>query len=193
MKIYLHINREGFSNCYLVVNEKTSEAVIVDPGQIMGELIERIESNSYRISGILITHNHGSHIRGLRTLMKIYAPKIYGADWAIAGHDTTVIAGDGRIRLAGFTVSYMNIPGHTIDSIIYRIENVLFTGDSILAGQNGSTTSSYSAHILRQNIENKIFSLQDSTVILPGHGPPSSVGAERSFNIDMTRPLPHRG
>ena len=187
MKIYFHLNLGGFSNCYVVANETIREAVIIDPGQITEEIIDKIESGSYKLTGVFITHNHGSHVHGLRTLRKIYTPKIYAADWEVAGSDTNVITGDGKVHIAGLTVRYMALPGHTADSMVYKIGNVLFTGDTLSAGKIGTTNSSYSDFILRNNIERKIFSEQDSTVLMPGHGPPTCVGGEKRFNLDMVR------
>lgn len=177
----------GFSNCYLVVNEKTKEVILIDPGKVTEAIIRQLEENCYKLTAILITHNNGSHAQGLKTLTKIYSPKIYGADWDIAGNATNVITGDGKIRIAGLSVRYVMLPGHTTDSIVYKIENVLFVGDSISAGLLGSTNSSYSSQILRANIKEKIFSQQDTTIILPGHGPPTTVGAEKLFNSDMLK------
>ena len=147
----------GFSNCYLVVNEKTKEVILIDPGKVTEAIIRQLEENCYKLTAILITHNNGSHAQGLKTLTKIYSPKIYGADWDIAGNATNVITGDGKIRIAGLSVRYVMLPGHTTDSIVYKIENVLFVGDSISAGLLGSTNSSYSSQILRANIKEKIF------------------------------------
>ena len=113
MKIYFHLNLGGFSNCYVIANEFKKEAVIIDPGQITEEIIDKIETDSYTLAVVFITHNHGSHVHGLKTLRKIYTPKIYAADWEVAGKDTTVITGDGRVRIAGLTVRYMALPGHT--------------------------------------------------------------------------------
>ena len=118
-------------------------------------------------------------------MLKIYSPKIYGADYEIAGENTNVITSDGTLRLAGLIVKYMTLPGHTSDSMIYQIGNAIFTGDSISAGKLGNTNSSYSSHLLRRNINDKIFSQQENTVLFPGHGPPTSVGAEIRYNIDM--------
>ncbi|MGP1459256.1 MAG: MBL fold metallo-hydrolase [Treponema sp.] len=187
MKVYVHLNPQGFSNSYLVVNEKTNDALLIDPGHVTEPLITQLEENRYLLAAILVTHNHGSHVQGLKTLSKIYAPKIYGADWDIAGDRTNVISGDGKIRVAGLSVRYIMLPGHTTDSMVYKIENVLFTGDSISSGLLGSTNSSYSSQILRVNIEEKIFSEQDATVIFPGHGPPTTVGAEKLFNSGMLK------
>lgn len=189
MKIYYHVNPQGFSNTYIITNEKSKEAIIIDPGQMNEEIIAQIESNGLKLTSVLITHNHPSHVNGLKTMLKIYSPKIYGADWEIAGKETTVLNGDGKMRLAGMTVHYMTLPGHTADSMIYKIGNVLFTGDTISAGEIGSTNSSYSSHILRRNINEKILSQQENTVIMPGHGPPTSVVAERNFNMAIQKSL----
>lgn len=189
MKIYYHVNPQGFSNTYIITNEKSKEAIIIDPGQMNEEIIAQIESNALKLTSVLITHNHPSHVNGLKTMLKIYSPKIYGADWEIAGKETTVLNGDGKMRLAGMTVHYMTLPGHTADSMIYKIGNVLFTGDTISAGEIGSTNSSYSSHILRRNINEKILSQQENTVIMPGHGPPTSVVAERNFNMAIQKSL----
>lgn len=181
MKVYFHLNVGGFSNCYLVVNENTNEAIIIDPGKITEELISEIENNHLKLTAVLITHNHGSHVDGLKTLRKIYAPKIYAADWEVAGNDTTVINGDGKTKIAKMQVRYMTLPGHTSDSVVYNIGNILFTGDVLTAGEIGSTNSSYSEYILRSNIEQKIFSQLDSVILMPGHGPPTTLGAVKAF------------
>ncbi len=185
MKVYFHLNLGGFSNCYIVVNEKTSEAIIIDPGKITEEIISRIEDNHLKLVGVFVTHNHGSHAGGLHTLRKIYSPKIFAADWEVAGEDTTVISGDGTIKIAKMIVKYMSLPGHTADSVVYEIGNILFTGDILSAGEIGSTNSSYSEYILKSNIEKKIFSQQDNVILMPGHGPPTTLGAVKAFTADF--------
>ncbi len=181
MKIYFHLNEGGFSNCYLVVDEVSNQAIIIDPGKITKEIIARIEDNHLNLAAVLITHNHGSHADGLRTLRKIYSPKVFAADWAVAANDTTVITGDGTTEIEGIQVSYLTIPGHTSDSVVYGIGSILFTGDVLLSGEIGKTNSSYSEYILRSNIEHKIFSQLESTILMPGHGPPSTLGAAKAI------------
>lgn len=185
MKVYFHLNINGFSNCYLVVNESAKEAIIIDPGKITEEIITQIEENSLKLAAVLVTHNHESHVEGIKTLQKIYSPKIYAADWEIAGTQTNVITGDGRLKLAKMNIYHMAVPGHTSDSVVYKIGNILFSGDAIFAGSMGSTNSSYSKFILQSNIEKKILSQLDGTIVMPGHGPPSTIEALKQFNFDL--------
>ena len=185
MKIYFHLNIGGICNTYVVVNEETKEALIVDPGSLNPQVINQIETEHYNLVAVLITHNHASHINGLKTLMRIYSPKIYSSDWEILDNQTEVITGDGKIRIPGMSVNYYTVPGHTADSMVYKIGNVLFTGDSLSAGKLGTTNSSYSKHILKSNLEEKILSQEENTVVLPGHGPPTTIGAELNFNIHL--------
>lgn len=185
MKVYFHLNLKGFSNCYVVVNEKAKEAIIIDPGKITEGIIKQIENDNLKLTAVLITHNHGSHVDGIKTLRKIYNPKIYAADWEVAKNDTNVLMGDGKIRVAKMNVRYMTIPGHTADSIVYGIGNLFFTGDVLFAGSMGSTNSSYSEFILRTNIENNIFSQQDGVILMPGHGPPTTLEAARMFLMEQ--------
>lgn len=187
MKIYFHLNLEGFSNCYVIVNEESREALIVDPGQITTEIINHIEIGGYKLAGVLISHNHGSHVAGLETLRKIYNPKVYAADWEVAQNDTYVLKDDGIIQAAGLDVEYFSLPGHTNDSMAFKIGNVLFTGDSLSACKIGGANSKFSERNLIKNIEQKILSQTDDTVIMPGHGPPTTVGTERAFNPKLAK------
>lgn len=185
MKVYFHYAVEGFSNVYLVGNEKTGEALIVDPGMMDRELLGHIENNRFRIDAVLITHNHESHIRALQTLLRIYKPKVYAADAELKGIKTTILQGDGTFAAAGFAVRYYAAPGHSPDSLMYQIENVVFTGDAISAGRIGGTNNVYGKRNLLTHLRNKLLTQSDDTILMPGHGPPSTVGAERLFNSEL--------
>ncbi|HOS31469.1 MAG TPA: MBL fold metallo-hydrolase [Treponemataceae bacterium] len=190
MKIYFHLSLEGFSNCYVVTNPETKTALIIDPGKITKEILEQIEIDRYSLEAVLITHNHESHLRGLSTIRKIYKPQIFAADYEVAGNDTQVLKGDGIIKAAGLTVGHMSVPGHTPDSMVYKIGKVLFTGDALSASMLGTTNNAYAEKMLLSNVHNKILTQNDDTIIMPGHGPPSSVAAEKLFNLSIAlRPV----
>ena len=187
MKIYFHLCLEEFTNCYLVVNDnpKIKEALIVDPGKISNESIMQIENGGYQLTGVLVTHNHENHVQGLSTLTKIYSPYIYAADYGIAGKRTVLLRGEGTIKVAGLNVEYFSLPGHSADSMIFKIENVIFTGDTLTSGIIGETNGTFFKNMLRSNIQKKIFSQTDDTILMPGHGPPSTVASEKQFNLDI--------
>lgn len=184
MKVYFHMNLESFSNCYFVVNELSNQAIIIDPGKINEEMIKQIENNNLNLCAVLITHNHPGHTKGLSTLKKIYDISVYAADANVASSPNNVIRGDGAIQVAGMTVYHYSIPGHSSDSMAFKVGNVIFTGDTLHAGVFASTNNNYAKMTLSNGIRTKLFSQKDDTIIMPGHGPMSSIGAEKMFNID---------
>lgn len=187
MKIYFNPCIEGFTNSYTIVNDApdSNEVIIVDPGQITTSMVDMIERNKYKVTGVLITHCHEHHVKGLRTLMKIYSPVIYAADSEILGFKTTILNGDGNTRIAGLNIDFFSIPGHSPDSMVYKIEDVLFTGDTLLSGVIGDTSSKYTKQYLCKRIREKLFCLPNTTVILPGHGNPSTIESEKQYNLDI--------
>lgn len=188
MKIYFHLCLEEFTNSYLVVNDDPSvmEAIVIDPGKVSSQLVDQIESGGYKLSAVLITRNNEAALKGLTTLMKIYSPQVYAADCEIESNKTNLIRGDGKLDIAGLEVDYFSITGHSTDSMCFKIGNVLFTGDSLTAGVVGETSGTYFKRMLCSNIEKKIFSQSDELVVMPGHGPPTTVATERYYNIDIT-------
>ncbi len=188
MKIYFHLNIDTFSNTYVVVDEHSKCAVIIDPGKPTNEVLKQIETDGYTLCAALITHNHEDNIRGLTTLRRIYDLRTYAADIDVACTAETTIKGEGILKFGGITVEYFSLPGHTADSIVYKIGTVLFTGDVISAGEIGSTSSSYANDLLCNGIQAKIFTQSDDTVIMPSRGPMTSVNAERMYNLAAASP-----
>lgn len=188
MKVYFHLCIESFTNTYVIVNDdpEVMEAIIVDPGQITNGIIKQIEDGGYKLAAVLITHNHRHHIEGLRTLTKIYNPIVYAADSETYGMNSAILNGDGMTRIAELNVEFFSIPGHSPDSMVYKIEDILFTGDTIIPGETGSTSSQYSKKLLCSKIKDKLFTLPDRTLIFPGHGTPGSIESEKQFNMDIS-------
>ncbi len=188
MKIYFHMCFEGFTNSYTILNDNPNsmEAIIVDPGKITNRIISQIEEGGYKLKSVLITHNHKHHIQGLKTLSKIYTPTIYGADFEnYEGMKSVILSGDGITTIGGLNVEYYSIPGHSPDSMVYKIEDVMFTGDTLLAGITGKTSSQYAQKMLCSKIQDKLFSLPGETIIFPGHGTPTTIESEKQYNLDF--------
>lgn len=183
MKIYPHYSTEGFVNSYLIGNETSREALIIDPGKITEEILGNIEKNGYRLTGICITHNHANHhAYGLQTWLKIYNPFIYAADNTLVNNQGKTLRGDCTISVAGFSIECFSVPGHSPDSYLFKIDHCIFTGDSITAGIVGKTLHNSAAKNLAEHLEKKLFCHDDAMLLFPGHGPPSTIGIERRFN-----------
>lgn len=190
MKLFYQYCSYGFSNCYVIGTDKIkpgqpNAAVIVDPGSIENVILDTIENNNMDVKAVLITHDHLSHVRGLRTLMRIYNVEVFAVNQSIMDHKTTVVKDGDRLFIGGFTVEVISIPGHSSDSVVYRVGDMLFTGDVLTAGLVGSTASAYGAATQMNNLRSRLLSLPGDYIILPGHGPPSTLEAERRFNADI--------
>jgi glyoxylase-like metal-dependent hydrolase (beta-lactamase superfamily II) len=117
--------------------------------------------------------------------MKIYDTAIYAINPVVGEHRTTLVRDGDIFNIGPFRTEVFSIPGHSPDSAVFKIGRHLFTGDAISAGFMGSTASSFSATTQISALRKKIFSLPGDYSIFPGHGPPSSLEAERRFNLDI--------
>ena len=184
MRLYFQYLSSGFSNCYLLGTD-SGEAIIVDPGMVDTNLVRTIEDNSYTIKGVLVTHDHSHHVKGLNTLMRIYETSIYAINPVVNDNPCSLVRDGDIISIGPFLTEVISIPGHSADSAVYKIDRLLFTGDSLTAGLMGNTASLYAAATQVNAIRTKLFSLPGDFTILPGHGPPSSLEAERRFNMEI--------
>ena len=187
MKLFFHYCSFGFSNCYVLGAEDSPDAIVVDPGSMDRQLLEHIEDNEFNPVAVLITHNHSGHVHGLRTLCRIYKPEIYAINRVVLDVKTTPVKDEDKIVIGPFSVGVISIPGHSADSAVYLIDNLLFTGDVLTAGMVGSTASAYGAATQMNKLRSRLLSLPGNYVVLPGHGPPSSLEAERRFNIGINQ------
>jgi len=192
MKLFFQYCSFGFSNCYILGaekedNEQQNAAIIVDPGSMEKITLETIESNNFDLKAVLITHDHLSHVHGLRTLKRIYNAEVFAVNQSIMDHKTNMVKDGDYFNVADFLVEVISIPGHSSDSIVFRVGHFLFTGDVLTAGLVGSTASAYGATTQMNKLRSRLLSLPGDYVVLPGHGPPSTLEAERRFNADIFR------
>ncbi len=183
MTLFFHYSLYGFANVYLVGNDETGEAIIVDPAAFTTGLLSFIEDKGYDVRAVLLTHNHLHHVKGLRTLLKIYDAEVFSSNAIVEEAPCRVVHNGETFEACGILVQALSVPGHSADSMVYRMGKLLFTGDTLHAGLIGRTASKYGRGLLKDQLSQKVFSLSDDSIVLPGHGPPSSVGAERLFNV----------
>lgn len=188
MKLYFHYCAFGFSNCYVVGSDEDSrDAVIIDPGCMDEQLLGYIENNNYNLRAVLITHDHLGHVHGLRTLKRIYQPDIYAINLTIQDIKTNQVKDGDKLTVGALTAEVISVPGHSADSAVYQIGNLLFCGDVLTAGLVGTTDSAYGAATQMNKLRSRLLSLPGDYTVLPGHGPPSSLEAERRFNVSINK------
>jgi glyoxylase-like metal-dependent hydrolase (beta-lactamase superfamily II) len=187
MKLYFHYCSFGFSNCYVLGDEDSPDTVIIDPGSMDEQLLECIESNNFNPKAVLVTHDHIGHVHGLRTLMRIYQPEVFAINNQVMDIKTRLVKDGDKIDIGRFRVEVISIPGHSADSVVYRIGSMLFTGDVLTVGLVGTTDSSYGAATQMSKLRSRLLSLPGDYTIFPGHGPPSTLEAERRFNVSINK------
>jgi hydroxyacylglutathione hydrolase len=186
MKLFFHYSVYGFSNTYLMGPEDEGDAILVDPGNMDIKLLNYIEKNDYRIRAVLLTHNHENHVHGLRALKKIYDAEIFSNNSSVYDYPCTIVRDGQILNICGLSVEVFSVPGHSSDSVVYKVDRLIFTGDALSAGLPGSTMSAYGTRLLVTRLREKILSQSEDCVILPGHGPPSTVGSEKLSNMALS-------
>jgi len=187
MKLFFHYCSFGFSNCYVLGREDGPESILVDPGNMDKQILDYIEGNNFYPKAIFITHDHPGHVHGIRTLKRIYQSEIFAINRVVRDHKTTPVKDGDMINIGPFAVKVISIPGHSADSAVYQIDRLLFTGDALTAGMLGTTVSAYGAATQLNTLRSRLFSLPGDYTVLPGHGPPSSLEAERRFNVGISQ------
>ena len=185
------------TNCYVVREDRSaSEAVVIDPGGSVSELRLQLARDRARCAAIFVTHADADHVAGVADLAEgtgapVYAPprELMPAERAsgwlpVRDYDVdTELRGGETIEAAGVSFDVVAIPGHSPDHVAFYADGCLFSGDLVFAGSVGRVdlaggdweTLLESARALTER-----YPLE--TTIYPGHGPPTTLGAERERN-----------
>jgi hydroxyacylglutathione hydrolase len=190
------------NNCYFVADEKTSECLLTDPGDEPDRILDMIKESNLNVRYILCTHAHFDHVGALpevkeetgarivlhRDELVIYrnAPE-YAKSWGfeidpLPEPDLLVAEGD-VLELGGLKFEVIHTPGHSPGGICAYGEGILITGDTLFAGSVGRTDlQGGDVDKLKMSFK-RLMSLPDETRVLPGHGPESTIGLERTGNF----------
>jgi hydroxyacylglutathione hydrolase len=174
------------TNCYILACKDTLEGVVIDPGDEVLRITEEISQNGIRIQYILITHGHIDHIGGVGDLKRITkAPVLIHPHDAPAFPSRLTAASrrDQEIKVGAYTLSVFTHPATRPAAVCLLAPGAVFTGDTLFAGSIGRTDFPGGSHeTLVEGVRKKIFPLGDELRIYPGHGPASTIGAERRTN-----------
>ena len=190
MKLVFHYSVENFTNTYVVGPEEGGDALLVDPGVLDVRLLEAIESNSFNIRWVLITRCQPHHVRGLRTLKKVYDAEIYSRQSSVLGFDCQLVKPGSHLDLGPFKIDCHCFPELSHDTVVYKYRNWVFCGDVISAGKAGKTSGPYAQANLAQALERRFFAWDEDLLVFPGEGPPTTFRSERLYNLVRKTPGP---
>ena len=191
------------TNCYLLVNHKTGELLVVDPGD-QAQLIEKqIEKTGAKPVAILLTHGHFDHAGAAEALADKYQISIYAHEaeretledpglnlCGMIGehkvyHADIFVKDEEVLNLAGFSIRVFFTPGHTIGGCCYYIadEKILFSGDTLFMESVGrADLPTGNEKDLMQSVREKVLTLPSETKVFSGHGPSTSIEYEQANN-----------
>ncbi len=185
MKLLMYYGFANNANTYIIGPDNGGKAILIDPGRFEVPLLNMIENNNFYIESIILTHSHKSHSKGVSTTGKVYNPTIYASESKVENLETVMIHNNETKIISGFEVKFYEIHGHSNDSLVFNIENLLFTGDVFNSGYLGVSINSYAQSNMQQEIQQKLLTLDEETIVLPGHGPPSTILAEKEINESL--------
>ncbi len=190
------------ANCYILGDEASKEALIIDPGGDTPAISRVLEARQLKPVAILATHGHFDHVEALAGVKRATGAPIlvhegdlpliqgmtgqgllFGIRVEAAPPPDRFLTDGEEIRFGDLAVRVIHTPGHSPGSVSYRIDRKVFVGDLLFAGSIGRTDLQGGDYeTLIRSVRAQIFTLPDDTVVYPGHGPTTTVGVEKRTN-----------
>src|SRR5256885_10434783 len=191
-------------NCSILADETTHDAMVIDPGDDIDKIVAILDQHKLKVNQIVITHAHIDHVGGAMKLRAATGAPILlnhndytllkmldlQADWIGMQSPGKVeidhsLNEQDAVKAGSLLANVMHTPGHTEGSIClyFSADKKLIAGDTLFAGSIGRTDlPGGSFEKIMRSLHDKLLSLPDETAVVPGHGPATSIGAERETN-----------
>lgn len=184
------------TNCYILMDEGTKEAAVIDPGGEADNLIKAVKDMGGKVKYILLTHGHADHTGAAVQLKKEFTAPIYinEQDYKLINNgefmygdiaesvDEYINEGDTFI-LGSMQIKCILTPGHTPGGVCFIVNDKVFTGDTLFASSIGRTDlAGGDFETIIKSIKEKLIELPDYMRVLPGHGLESNIGREKMYN-----------
>ncbi|HLX82403.1 MAG TPA: MBL fold metallo-hydrolase [Terriglobales bacterium] len=196
-------------NCSIIGDETTHEAMVIDPGDDIDEVLAILQQHKLQVKQIVITHAHIDHVGGamklraatgapillnqddyeLLKLLDVQATWIGVPDPGKVEIEASVGAGDS-LQAGSLKANVIHTPGHTEGSVClyFPAEKLLIAGDTLFARSIGRTDlPGGSFEKIIRSLHDRVLTLPDDTVVIPGHGPRTTIGEEREENPFLKR------
>jgi len=191
-------------NCSIIGDENTREAMVIDPGDDIDDVLAILRKHNLQVKQIVITHAHIDHVGGamklraatgapillnqndyaLLKMLDVQAAWIGVATPGKVEIDRSIGVGD-KVAAGSHEAQVLHTPGHTEGSVClyFPAEQKLIAGDTLFAGSIGRTDlPGGSMQKIMQSLRDTVLALPDETVVVPGHGPLTTIGEERESN-----------
>jgi hydroxyacylglutathione hydrolase len=188
-------------NCYLVIDETTDRAVLIDPGDEPDRILDAVRRSGATLDAIWLTHAHFDHVGAIAAVLRAHpvpvhmhpldAPVLAVAEdsalrfglriEAPPPADVELAEGD-RLTVGSQELAVMHVPGHAPGHVAFYGEGVVFGGDCLFAGSVGRTDIPYGDRETLDASLLRLVALGDELTLYPGHGPHTTLGRERRSN-----------